>query len=116
MVLAHFGLPKADPASFDDWRQAMAALARHRNLQVKVSGLPLSGDLAQDQPMAARHVAALLELFGPDRLAYASNWPVATALATPAYWRDLLDAVLAPLALSGPERRALYHDTAARLY
>lgn len=116
VIVAHFGLPDSDPERFDDWRASMAGLAELENVHVKVSGLPLTGDPGRDGKMAQDHVAAMLQLFGPGRLLYASNWPVATAHATPAYWRDLLDTTLAALAVLEAERKAIYHDNAARLY
>lgn len=116
VVLAHFGLPDGDPASFDSWRSAMAGLARLPNLHVKVSGLPLSGDRARDREMTRTHLTALLELFGPKRLLYASNWPVATALAAPRHWRDLLDEGLETAGLTEAEQTAIYRGNALQLY
>ena len=116
VVVAHFGLPDTDPGRFDGWHRAMAGLAELNNIHVKVSGLPLTGDPTQDDPMTRRHVAAMIRLFGAERLLYASNWPVATALASPGYWRHRLDTALAELDIPERDRQALYHGTAARLY
>ncbi|MEV8468536.1 amidohydrolase family protein [Fluviibacterium sp. DFM31] len=116
IVLAHFGLPDGDPAAFDGWRRAMAGLARFPNLHVKVSGLPLTGAVDHDRPMTDRHLAAVLELFGADRLLYASNWPVATALASPRHWRDLLDEGLQTAGLSDRQMTSIYRSNAMRLY
>lgn len=115
VVLAHFGLPDGTPDTFDCWRHAMARLARFANVHVKVSGLPLSGDPKSDGPLTDSHLAAMLDLFGTDRLMYASNWPVATALASPGHWRCVLDAALDRLDVGAPQRDALYHQTAVRL-
>lgn len=115
-VLAHFGLPDGDPARFGTWRDAMARLADLPNLRVKLSGLPLTGDLARDRELASRHVTALLDLFGPERLLYASNWPVATALATPRYWRNLLDDILQTAGVAEKDVAAIYRDNALTLY
>lgn len=116
IVLAHFGLPDGDPNSYDSWRLSMAQLARLPNINVKLSGLPLTGDTQNDTAMTQSHVAATLDLFGTDRLMYASNWPVATALASPRHWRTLLNKTLDQMNLDAPQRDALYHRNAARLY
>ncbi|WP_420329005.1 amidohydrolase family protein [Mameliella sp.] len=116
VVLAHFGLPDGAPESYDSWRQAMSDLARLPNVHVKLSGLPLTGDVQTDTDMTQSHIAAMLALFGTDRLMYASNWPVATALASPRHWRVLLDETLDKMNLGAPDRDALCHDNAARLY
>lgn len=116
VVLAHFGLPDGDPAQFDNWRAAMANLARLPNLHVKVSGLPLSGTPESDRAMTARHFDTMLALFGADRLLYASNWPVATALAAPRHWRDLLDNALQAAGVQDAAKEAVFRGNALRLY
>ncbi|KUF09853.1 amidohydrolase family protein [Pseudoponticoccus marisrubri] len=116
VVLAHFGLPDGTPETLETWRQAMAGLAGLPNIHVKLSGLPLTADPARDRAMARDHVGAMLDLFGTGRLMYASNWPVATALASPRHWRVLLDETLEAAKLGAPERDALYRGNALRLY
>ncbi|KFB11479.1 amidohydrolase family protein [Nitratireductor basaltis] len=116
VVLAHFGLPDGSPDGFDEWRQSMAHLAPHSNVHIKISGLPLTGDADRDQSMARDYVLAMLDLFGPDRLIYASNWPVATALAKPEYWSDLLQAILRDASLDETRQAAIWHGNAKRLY
>lgn len=116
IVLAHFGLPDGDPANFDVWQSAMARLARLPNLHVKLSGLPLTGRLDRDRQMTQRHLTAMLDLFPVDRLLYASNWPVATALAPPSHWRDLLDEGVRSAGLNIADKTAIYRGNALRLY
>lgn len=116
VVLAHFGLPDGDPAHIGGWRSALADLARLPNVHVKVSGLPLSGDPAQDRVMTTAHLNVLLELFGPERMLYASNWPVATALAPPGHWRMLLDAALQAANVPESDQLAIFRGNALQLY
>ena len=116
VVVAHFGLPDGDPAHFDSWNRSMAKLAGLPNLHVKLSGLPLGGIPDRDRTMTTRHVGAMLNLFGKDRLLYASNWPVATALATPRHWRDLLDDALDAARMPDAAHEAIYRGNALRLY
>ncbi|SIN83678.1 amidohydrolase family protein [Vannielia litorea] len=116
VVLAHFGLPDGDPAHFNSWRAAIAPLAGLPNLHVKLSGLPLDGTPEHDRALTTRHLDAMLALFGSDRLLYASNWPVATALATPGHWRNLLDEALEAAEVPSAGRKAIYRGNALRLY
>jgi L-fuconolactonase len=69
---------KAPPA---DWVQGMEALVLRRNIYCKVSGLvegtgrntgTAPGDMEFYRPVLDK----MLEMFGPERLIYASNWPV----------------------------------------
>ena len=116
VVLAHFGLPDTNPDSFADWQRSMAELAALPNVKVQLSGLPLTGRQERDRPFAQAHVAAMLKLFGADRLLYASNWPVATALVSPRRWRELLDEVLQAEGVPQADQEAIYRTNALQLY
>ncbi|MGQ7844676.1 amidohydrolase family protein [Granulosicoccus sp. 3-233] len=113
VVIAHFGLPEID-GDFDFWSDAMQQLAQCANTRVKVSGLPVRGGNPQDRIIMAAHVDALLEHFGTARLLYASNWPVMTAITSPATWQEDLQILLQ--SLSDAQRRAIFHENALRLY
>lgn len=76
-VIDHLGKPLLDaPATFDAWAASMSALAQHPNVYVKYSGWAtfVRRTLASD---VRRHVELVLERFGPARIMFGSNWPVA---------------------------------------
>ena len=70
----------------DDWRRLVETLASHRQIYMKVSGL-VEGTRRTDgsapgEPEIYRPVLdSLWQAFGPDRLLYASNWPVSGRFA-----------------------------------
>ena len=103
--------PLPDPDAYGRWAAATAAVARHENLVCKVSGLfTLGGDAAA----RARALQHLLEVFGPRRLVFGTDWPVSTlALSYP----DVVAATVDLLAdLSVGEREAVLHGTATATY
>jgi predicted TIM-barrel fold metal-dependent hydrolase len=105
VVLNHTGLP-LDP-EIQDWRKAMAVLAARPNVAVKISGL---GNVTRKREV----VLAAIDLFGPRRAMFASNFPVDSLRAS-------FDAIFSGFdeitrAFSGPERRALFYDNAVRIY
>jgi L-fuconolactonase len=55
-----------------------------------------------------------LDAFGPRRLMYGSDWPMACLTAGPAGWRAAVDELIAGLAAD--ERRAVLGTTAAVCY
>ncbi|MEM7611609.1 MAG: amidohydrolase family protein [Pseudomonadota bacterium] len=71
-ILDHCGHPTAPARNDTDWKRAMADIAARSNTVVKISGL--AGEI--DTWRATFDY--LLELFGPTRLLYGSNWPVST--------------------------------------
>ncbi|MEZ5866783.1 MAG: amidohydrolase family protein [Geminicoccaceae bacterium] len=62
------------------------------------------------------YVLHLLDCFGPERLMFASNWPVSNLHSTYARWWEALQAILDRQGLSADERRHLFETTAVRAY
>lgn len=132
-VDAHPGLPvivdhgakpplarPADDAGHALWAKGMAALASREHVCCKLSGLLTEmapKDVTTPKETAARlkpTVGKLLEWFGPNRLAWGSDWPVLTLAASYGFWAEVTDIVLA--GLSADERAAIDYGTAARFY
>ena len=114
IVLNHTGLPAdRSAAGIAAWRQGMASLAQCPNVAVKISGLGVPG-----QPWTAEANRAIvlttLELFGPDRCLFASNFPVDGLCAT----FDTIYAGFRTIVrdFSAAEQRQLFHDNALRIY
>jgi len=113
IVVDHLGKPPADPDAFTAWRRVLAEVAARPNTVAKVSGLQVPG-----RPFTVDAVRpaweAALELFGPGRLLWGSDWPM-TLLAGgyPGTWRVLASLIeeLAPA-----EQELLLVGTATRVY
>lgn len=111
-VLVHAGMME-DPTRWTAWREGMARLSEAPNVAVKLSGLN-TFVRTLDAGLTARIVGETVALFGADRCMFGSNFPIEKM------WTDFdslvaaLDTAIAPL----PEaaRRAVRHDTAAKLY
>ncbi|MDX7951581.1 amidohydrolase family protein [Lichenihabitans sp. Uapishka_5] len=102
------------------WRVGMQALAHRPGVCVKLSGLltelPAERRRTPDDAVAALRplVDHLLDWFGPERLAWGSDWPVLTLASQPAVWAEVSERLLAPLNEAG--RAAVRGDTACRFY
>ena len=79
-----------DHLPFKEWdgnlsglRSALADLAAQKNIFVKLSEVVrrVNGQVVEDPAFYRPSLDALLELFGPDRVLYASNWPVSNRVA-----------------------------------
>lgn len=114
IVLNHAGLP-ADRSvrGLDAWRAAMARFARVGQVYVKISGLGLAGG-GWDPTTNRSVIRTIIDLFGPERAMFASNYPVDSLCASfDAIWVEF-DAATADL--TPDERNALFHATAIRTY
>ena len=95
------------------WRLDIAALAQRKNVVCKISGIIASAVKGSWTP---DHLAPIvhhcLEVFGPDRVMFAGDWPVCTAVATLGQWVGALKQIVADPA----QQRKLFYDNAARFY
>lgn len=129
-VLDHLGKPRlaaADPAAdpgaddADDaerlatWRRDLAAVAARPNVTAKLSGLVTEARWdawqAGDLRPAVDHA---LEVFGPERLMFGSDWPVSLLASDYGGWMETLRGLLAEL--SPDEAAAVWAGTARRVY
>lgn len=106
------GPPQHDP---DQWRRGIAELAKCDRVVCKISGIvaraPKDTWDADDLAPIIHHC---LDVFGPDRVMFASDWPVCTRVAEFREWVAALKQVVKER--SEDERRKLFADNAARFY
>jgi predicted TIM-barrel fold metal-dependent hydrolase len=114
IVLNHTGLPADRSAEgLAAWLRAMAALAPCPNVAVKISGIGVPG---QPWTAAANReiVLTTIELFGPQRCMFASNFPVDGLCGS---FGDIFRGFeLITREFSSSERRAMFRDNALRVY
>lgn len=100
--------------AFDAWAAGMAELARGTSVLCKLSGLATEaapGWTVEDlRPYADR----LIELFGPDRLIWGSDWPVLNLNGDYAGWHRAALSLLS--GLGEAERAAVMGGNAIRFY
>ncbi len=76
IIINHAGLPSdRSPEGVAGWTQALRRIAAHDNVAIKISGIGLQGvpwTVANNRPI----VETIAEVFGPDRIMFASNFPV----------------------------------------
>lgn len=110
LVLDHLGKPPlGDASAMGEWASQLRAVAACPSTVAKLSGLATSGD-----GHFADAVAVALDAFGPDRLMFGSDWPIAP---TPMDHAGGAGRLLTHLRTLGPTiQRAILHGTAARIY
>jgi predicted TIM-barrel fold metal-dependent hydrolase len=114
VALNHAGLPwDRSTAGLKSWRSGMAELAACPGVTVKLSEFSMPGHF-WDEIQVQKIVADVLELFGPARCMFASNFPVARLSVN---YKRAVFAVAEAVAPLGPASiRAVFHDTAQRTY
>jgi L-fuconolactonase len=118
-VLDHLAKPRiktwTNPADRQSWRHDIEALARHKNVCCKLSGLVTEAAWRQWRPADfAAYLDIALSAFGPDRLMFGSDWPVCLLAADYAEVAGIVRDFCATL--SAVEQAAIWGGTATRFY
>lgn len=114
-VLDHIGKPDIKNGLLDPWRKDIAELAALPNVMCKLSGLVTEADWQHWKATNLQpYIDHALDVFGPDRVMFGSDWPVATLAATYPQWIETLMA--ATRSLSNTEREKLFYQNAAKFY
>jgi L-fuconolactonase len=114
-VLDHLGKPPIGSADLGEWTRGIADLAALPNIVAKISGLTIEGDRRSWSTEELRDPIELaLELFGPDRLMFGSDWPLVRLSGGYAAW--LRAAVNLVGALDPDDVSEIFGGTAARIY
>jgi len=103
--------PRHDP---QQWQRDIAELAQRKQVVCKISGIVANAPenwTAQDLAPIVNHC---IDVFGPDRVMFASDWPVCTRRATLRQWVEALWSILASRDAS--LQRRVFHDNAVQFY
>jgi L-fuconolactonase len=115
LVVDHGAKPPIATGGWEPWSRDLAALAAHERVHCKLSGLVTEARWDHWREDAIeRYAARLLDLFGPQRLMFGSDWPVCTLAASYAEVLDLAHAALT--GCTAAERDAVLAGTARRFY
>jgi L-fuconolactonase len=111
-VVDHIAKPPVRDGWDDDWERGMSRLSRLPNVSVKLSGLVTEGPWESwSAATFDRYARTVVDLFGPDRVLFGSDWPVCELAAS---YREVLQ--LAHELLTSAERAAVFGGNGFRLY
>ena len=114
-VLDHCSKPPIAAGELEPWATRIRALATQPNVSCKLSGLVTETDWAQWSVADLKpYVEVVLDAFGPERVAFGSDWPVCTLAA--GYAEVVAAAEELTAGLSSADRDAVFGGTARRVY
>jgi len=110
MVIDHLAKPQIKAGRIDDWLPLFNAAAECPNLYCKLSGMVTEADWQTWTPADLRpYVETALELFGPERCMFGSDWPVCELAGSYEQVYRALDEVLPLLSNDEPRRDLRRH-------
>ncbi len=114
IVIDHAAKPEIAAGRYAEWRDGMAALASFPHVRCKFSGLVTEAPPGATLDAIRPYADTLLELFGPQRLIFGSDWPVLTTRQDYATWWDWSHRLTAQL--PQPDRDAVFGQNAVTFY
>lgn len=115
-IINHGGRPSVMTGELEPWASEMRAIATDTAAYCKVSGLVERAGQEWTPESVRPWVEVLLDAFGPQRLVFASNWPVMTIMGSYVGWWETFNSILDTVGVSSAERHALLGGTAAQVY
>lgn len=114
-VIDHLAKPAIKSGMLEPWRTAIKQVASHENVYCKFSGMVTEANWhAWTYDDLAPYMEWVLECFGPSRLMYGSDWPVALLASSYQQVFDVAERFVGPL--SADEKQQLLGSTACHFY
>jgi L-fuconolactonase len=113
IVVDHGAKPPLAGGDLQHWKTRMACIASETPAFCKLSGLVTEAGSASPAALAAC-VDHLLEIFGPRRLMWGSDWPVCEQVCSYEEWLQASEMLL--VKLSDAERARIYAGNAREFY
>ena len=114
-VLDHVAKPRIRDGAMEPWADLMRQMAERPNVSCKLSGMATEADWANwTESQLIPYLDVALEAFGPDRLMFGSDWPVARLAVEYGPWVKLMTTYLSKLSLS--EQAAIWGENAIQAY
>ncbi len=114
VVIDHGSKPEIRSQNMHAWASDMAILANNTSAFCKLSGLVTEASDVWTVEDLRPYVAHLLDVFGPQRLIWGSDWPVCTLASSYQRWVETTQLLLSELTPS--ERAAILGGNAVRAY
>ncbi len=114
-VLDHIAKPRIGDGLLSPWKEQIHELAKRENIYCKLSGVATEADWSkwtEDQLLPYLEIA--LEAFGPTRMMFGSDWPVALLAIEYSQWISIVDKFAS--VLSESEKALLWGEVAVQAY
>jgi L-fuconolactonase len=114
VVVDHIAKPLIREQKLDPWRADIASVANRPNTFCKLSGVATEAALDWTVADIKPYIDHVLDVFGPQRVLWGSDWPVVELAGGYARWWEATTTLLAPL--DAAARDTILGGTAARVY
>jgi L-fuconolactonase len=113
VTLNHLAMRFPD-VGHDEWRAAMRRFRARPQSFLQLSGLPFLFGTKWRDSEARRVLDDALDILGPERLLFASDWPMMLRFATYTDWVRAVEAFVTSRGLGGAEQAAIFGGNVLR--
>jgi L-fuconolactonase len=114
-VIDHIAKPYIKEGKITEWKKDMQAIAAHRNVYCKMSGMVTEADWKNWKVDDLRpYMDAVVEAFGVDRIMFGSDWPVCLVAANYSTMLSVVSDYFA--AFSRDEQSLFFGGNAIKFY
>lgn len=114
-VLNHLAKPRIKNREMESWKKDIQRLGKFPNFYCKVSGMVTEADWdGWKQEDFKPYMDVVLETFGPNRIMYGSDWPVALVAASYTQVIDIVESYIDKLTQS--EQQKIMGGASAEFY
>lgn len=114
-IIDHLAKPYIKTGIIDEWATDLRQIAAYPNVYCKLSGMVTESDWQHWRPeQITPYLETALELFGPNRLCYGSDWPV--CLLAAGYHEQMQVVTHFIQTLSPTEQSAIMGGNATKFY
>jgi len=114
-VLDHMAKPRIKTGEIAEWRRDIEALAAHKNVTCKLSGLVTEAAWRHWQrDDFTPYLDVALAAFGPERLMFGSDWPVCLLSGEYAEVVGIIDGFISTL--TPAEQTLIWEETTSHVY
>jgi len=104
-VVDHIAKPRIRDGVISPWRENLAELARRENVYCKISGVVTEADWNRwTEEQIRPYLDTVLEVFGPSRLMFGSDWPVCLLACDYARWLAIVRRAIEKLTAGEQDR------------
>ncbi len=115
LVIDHLAKPEIASGEIDEWAAQMEPFRDLPHVFCKLSGMVTEANWTSWTPTDLKpYVARVLDIFGPERMMYGSDWPVCLLAGSYGAVKGALERALPPL--SAKERSQVFGGNAIRFY
>jgi L-fuconolactonase len=114
VVVDHMAKPEIRNSAFEPWRREVEAFRALKHVHCKISGILTEDGEGWTVDRIRPYVDAVVDIFGPDRLLFGSDWPVVNLVADYGRWVDTVEALLRNLTRA--DQQKIWADNGERFY